>query len=257
MTPLTNLKDALYQVFFSGKGSLALDLINLGNSKGEAWEFYEKKGKLYLKGDNDKALIYALSFLSRFPPKEALCYLGKWNLTYPIRALLIKNEPELDQAAIEQILKMGFNTVVGQYKELYGLNTLSYYVSKAKQESHRDKTLLDRTLEEVKAATADLFFTDEPATFLEIDFVPGKRILSFSSETLWDKLMIEPSFGTPLLPKITPSQDLRKLVYTLDRMSRHPFLGFVVEVEALPEPGSEEEKSLMNLTFGIGCRLVA
>lgn len=229
LIPEACLKNSLYQEFFSGKGSLQIECIDLKNPIGEIFEFYEKKGKLFLKADNEKTLNLALSFLGRLKPEEALGYLGKWHPRFPVRAITLLETPE----------RWGFNA-----------SGLTIEFSKAKEKFNRDKTLLDLTIEEMEASEAQVFYTDEASIFLELDFVPGKRWLSFHSEAIWELLMHAPPMGTPLLPKIKLEEVKEKLPKIFNRMVRHPFKGIIIETDKTPEQGSEGEKALLAAGFG-------
>lgn len=216
-----------------------LECSHRAKTQGEAWEFYEKKGKLYLSADNDRTLSYALSFLGRLKPHEAIGFLGAWKPKFPVRALYFSEEV---LCPLEKTLSWGFNTA-----------ELSVEFSKAKEVSSRDKTLLEITIQELENSTAEVFYSDEPSTFLDLDFVPGERMLSFSDEAIWELLLHSPPLGTPLLPMVKLEEIKERLPLLLNRMARHPFKGIIVEAPFLPEAGSQEEKAL--LSAGFGCYL--
>lgn len=144
----------------------------------------------------------------------------------------------------------GFNAVIGS-ETLPHLKTLSFERSHAQHTPSRDKTLEDLIVEELEGSLAAVFYSDEATTFCELDLVPGERMLSFSDEAVWDTLLKSPSFGTPLLPMVKLSDVTKRLPLLLNRMTRHPFQGLIVEVESLPEPGSDEDKALAAAGFAL------
>jgi hypothetical protein len=245
LTPQTSLKNALYQEFFTSKGSLAIEEPILENLKGESWELYEKRGRLYLKGDSEAALAQALALLSRFSPEQAYGLKGKWHPKWPIRALYTR-----DKRVAEKALKWGFNAILGS-EAPPPLRALSFDRSHAQQNISRDKTLQDLMVDELQASSAQVFYTDEPTSFHELDLVPGERILSFSDESVWKVLNESPPFGTPLLPMIKLSDVQERLPLILNRMARHPFQGLIVDVESFPEPGSDDDKTLAAAGFAL------
>ena len=232
MQQLQVLRESLYQDFFTGKGSLALELHPPSHLEGEAWELFEKKGKLHLKGDSEKALIYALSFLRRIPPLEAVRFLGKHAPRFPLRALHVTQKKDLH---IADILTLGYNTLVGNTL-LPHLNHFPLHFSQAHATPSRDALLKDLLIEELKEVEGRhpqfIFFISNHPGLVELNFEASHAILAFEGEAPWQELRSSPPFWARLMPYLRDGS----LPSLLPRMERHPFAGAIIESADLSEP---------------------
>lgn len=195
--------------------------------EGESWEFFEKKGKLHVWGDNEKALIYALSFLKNIPPSEAPSYMGKYIPRFPYRVLHV-HEKITDYS---QVLQLGFNAVVGEKECDVPLKFFKLHQAEAFKNSSRHELLKDLLVQELKEIERRhpecIFLTQKDIK--ELNFEASHVILAFEGENTWNELKQSAPFGTKLMPYIRP-EDIEK---TLLHMKRHPFIGTIVAAEKL------------------------
>lgn len=260
MSNLASLSKLLYQESFTSKGSLLFEVISSVKGEGESWELFEKKGKLFLRGESEKALVYALSFLKNLSPETALTFVRRVQPRFPTRALMLEETLTLDQETVKRILTLGFNTIVGDYAPVEGLSILPFTRLPSNLMIPRDKTLLDVQVEELKKAEDKkvpfIFFSDEITAFEELNYQATCAFLSFKEKEVWDYLAQTSPFGTPLLPVIKCSSKLQlplllqnELSFCLSQMQRHPYAGLIIQATRLPEKGSFEEANLFVAGF--------
>lgn len=227
--------------------------------EGEGWELYEKKGVLHLRGESELGLIYGLSFLGKMPPKEALTYMGRHTPRFPVRALAVAQKNHFSEEELQQVLEMGYNTLIletaledDELTQPY-LKVLPLHRSQAKNHPSRHELLKDLLVKELKAAEKQyhklIFLISNVKGLAELNFESTHAILAFEGEASWEELKAAPPFGTYLMPYLS-DQTLTSFRATLSRMTRHPFAGLVIEIPDLPERRSPQEKSLHQIGFG-------
>lgn len=268
MFKLSSLCDSLYQEFFTGKGTLSLDLEvvdqKISGHCSEEWELYDKKGKLTLKTDSYLALVYALSFLGNLPPQQALSYLGKQSPRFKVRALYLDEKVVLTEESIATILKLGYNTLVGDYRPsqpIEGLKFLPILRSKADAVASRNDTLQDLVVKELlegeKKYPQMIYFTEERLGFEELNYRAKTSFLSYRGQSISELLDQSEPFGTPLLPSIKacwgegkfPLFERKSRGYEQQDSSKHPIEGWLIEAPRLPEKNSYLAGNLFALGY--------
>lgn len=218
---------SLYQEFFTGKGSLSLELSCLEKREGECWELFEKKGKLHVRGESEKALIYALSFLKNISPLEIPAYIGKHAPCFPYRVLHVQEKI----ADYSHILQWGFNALIGEKEADIPLKFFKLHQAEAFKNRSRHELLKDLLVQELKEVESHdpecIFLTQKELK--ELNFETAHAILAFEGESNWDELKKSAPFGAKLMPYIRPEEVEKSLM----RMKRHPFIGTIVRAETL------------------------
>lgn len=261
-----SLVDSLYQESFTRKGSLLFELIPLLDQEEEGWDFYDKGGRLYLKG-NPKSLLWALTYLSLITPEEALRGLGKHSLPYTTRALMIEEKIILSDALAFKILQLGFNILVGDYepKNIHGLEIISYQQYSKDHPLEEGETSQDAAIKALKEMEMkqgkSIFITDDDKGFSELSFEAKNSLIAFEGDIFWKSLKQFPTFGAKLLPVVRgcykdgslPLIEKDTFARIISRMRRHPYAGLLVKTPKLPEKGTFLEANLFVAAF---CQIV-